>query len=517
MSYLVLARKWRPQKFADMVGQEHVLRMLSNALLHKRVHHAYLFTGTRGIGKTTIARIFAKCLNCENGITAEPCNSCRICESIDRGKFLDLYEVDAASRTKVEDTRELLDNVQYPPNEGRYKIYLIDEVHMLSNHSFNALLKTLEEPPAHVKFLLATTDPKRLPITILSRCLQFHLKRIAPEKIADQLAHICQTEAIRFDAPALAHLAKAADGSMRDALSLLDQAIAYGEGAVLENEVNDMLGSVAMTDVLPLVAAIAAKDGRALFAAADKLSECAPDFNQLLETLIHVFHDIAMAQVVSGLREMPSNLMPFIAQFSAEEIQVYYQIALLGRRDLALSPSPQHGFEMTLLRMLALSPQIGDQAYTPKGEAITPPLSTQSATLVAESKTTTSPQADIDIDWRDLLQKLGLSGMAFALASNCTLVKIDKHKIELALSPNHQPMLNPKLKNRIEEALSNHFKKAIHLDVTVTAEPLLTPAKQLQQEEAARLANAKETILQDPKIQKLLEMYDATVEVSLVS
>lgn len=517
MSYQVLARKWRPHTFNEMVGQEHILRMLSNALLQKRLHHAYLFTGTRGVGKTTIARILAKCLNCEKGVTPEPCNSCRICNSIDSGKFLDLYEVDAASRTKVEDTRELLDNVLYPPNEGRYKIYLIDEVHMLSNHSFNALLKTLEEPPGHVKFLLATTDPKRLPITILSRCLQFHLKRITPEQIANQLAHICQTEKIACEAEALDPLAKAADGSMRDALSLLDQAIAYGQGAVLKKEVIDMLGSVATADLLPLIEALATQDGRALFEASDKLCERAPDFNQLLETLINFFHQIAMAQLVPGLKATTDGLTPFIQRFTAEEIQVYYQIALLGRRDLALSPAPQQGFEMTLMRMLALSPQLDNHISPPNKAPVMQPLLKEEEPAIAAKVTEPAVLQTPEIDWRELLQKLGLSGMAYALASNCTLMKNENNKLQLALSSNHQPMLNQKLQNRIEEALSNHFKHAMKLDITITADNLFTPVKQLQQEEAQHLANATETIMQDPQIKKLIEIYDATVEVSIVS
>ena len=310
MSYQVLARKWRPKNFQDMVGQEPILRMLANALQQKRIHHAYLFTGTRGVGKTTIARILSKSLNCETGVTSTPCGTCHACRAIDAGQFLDLYEVDAASRTKVEDTRDLLDNVLYPPTQGRYKIYLIDEVHMLSTHSFNALLKTLEEPPEHVKFLLATTDPTRLPITILSRCLQFHLKRITPEHITQHLRHICTSANIENETAALEKLAKAADGSMRDALSLLDQAIAYGHGCVSKAEVYSMLGSMTEDDLHPLLEALASQDGSQLFKIMAHLAESAPDFQQLLEEFISMFHKIAIAQMVPDTLAMESALTP---------------------------------------------------------------------------------------------------------------------------------------------------------------------------------------------------------------
>lgn len=361
MTYQVLARKWRPHRFKDMVGQEHILRMLSNALEQKRLHHAYLLTGTRGVGKTTLARIMAKCLNCETGITPTPCDTCATCKSIDAGQFLDLFEIDAASRTKVEDTRDILENVPYPPTQGRYKIYLIDEVHMLSNHSFNALLKTLEEPPEHVKFILATTDPKKLPITILSRCLQFHLKRITPEQIAAHLQQIGAAENLSCDTSALSRIAKAADGSMRDALSLLDQAIAYGHGAVNTADVNAMLGSMAQDDILPLLTALAEKNGMQLFTAISQLAERAPDFKQVLEELISALHQIAITQMVPNAISVDESLKQLATAFTPEEIQLYYQIALLGRRDLAHAPNPHQGFEMTMLRMLAFKPGIGTE------------------------------------------------------------------------------------------------------------------------------------------------------------
>lgn len=509
MSYQVLARKWRPHSFQDMVGQEHILRMLSNALEQQRIHHAYLFTGTRGVGKTTLARILAKCLNCESGITPTPCGQCHACQAIDTGQFLDLYEVDAASRTKVEDTRELLDNVLYPPTQGRYKIYLIDEVHMLSNHSFNALLKTLEEPPAHVKFLLATTDPKRLPITILSRCLQFHLKRITPEQIAKQLQHICTQEAIQCDMSALEKLSHAADGSMRDALSLLDQAIAYGHGKVNKDDVNAMLGSMSQEDLLPLLDALAAQNGKQLFAVIAQLAERAPDFQQLLAELISIFHRIALTQIIPDVRPADAHIAALAQRFTPQEVQIYYQIALLGRRDLALSAHPQQGFEMTMLRLLAFKPGLTSIEQTVAD--LTPLPVTLAEQPSAEKKTVPTLS-----EWRDILPKLELSGMAYALASNCVLEKITDNKVTLALAPNHQPMLNAKLKERLAEALGRYLQQPVQLDIHITATELLTPSKQQQHEHDQRLASAKQTIMQDPNVKQLIDMYDATVDVTLV-
>lgn len=361
MSYQVLARKWRPRVFREMVGQEHVLQALINALDHNRLHHAYLFTGTRGVGKTTIARILAKCLNCETGVSSEPCGQCSSCREIAEGRFVDLIEVDAASRTKVEDTRELLENVQYAPTRGRYKVYLIDEVHMLSNSSFNALLKTLEEPPPHVKFLLATTDPQKLPMTILSRCLQFNLKNMNPERIVQHLKFVLNEELVPFEESALWHLGRAADGSMRDAMSLTDQAIAYGSGKITEAEVSTMLGTIDQTAVYDIVNALASLDGRAVLAAVERMSEQAPDYASALAEMLAVLHRIAIAQALPeavdnshGDRE---RIMQLAQQLPSEDVQLFYQTALLGRRDLPLAPDPRAGFEMVLLRMLAFKPQ----------------------------------------------------------------------------------------------------------------------------------------------------------------
>lgn len=351
MSYQVLARKWRPQNFEQMVGQQHVLRALKTALSEHRLHHAYLFTGTRGVGKTTIARVFAKSLNCEQGISATPCGVCRSCVEIAEGRHVDLIEVDAASRTKVEDTRELLENVQYAPTRGRFKIYLIDEVHMLSGHSFNALLKTLEEPPAHVKFLFATTDPQKLPVTILSRCLQFNLKRMSPEMISTYLKQVLESEQIPFEEGALTLLGRAADGSMRDALSLTDQAIVTGEGKLAEESVRDMLGFLPQGLLANLIGKIAQDDAEGAFAVIEQLSQMNTDFMQAAENVISSLHQIAIRQAVPSRTQ--DELMPLLQLLTPADVQLYYQIALYGRRDLPLAPDARAGFEMMILRMLA--------------------------------------------------------------------------------------------------------------------------------------------------------------------
>ena len=360
MSYQVLARKWRPRSFADMVGQTHVVRALSNALDQDRLHHAYLFTGTRGVGKTTLARILAKALNCESGVSSTPCGQCASCLEIDEGRFVDLLEVDAASRTRVDQTRDLLDNVPFAPVKGRFKVYLIDEVHMFSTSSFNALLKTLEEPPPHVKFLLATTDPQKVPVTVLSRCLQFNLKRLVPEEIAAQLAHILTIEGLPFEEPALALLARAADGSMRDGLSLLDQAIAFGGGRVGAEDIRAMLGTVGRDMSLNLLSALASGDGVALLEEVGRIHELTPDFGGLLQELLGLLHRIALFQQVPATlaADDPEReaLVALARDLAPEDVQLFYQIALLGQGDLPLAPDPRTGMEMVLLRMLAFRP-----------------------------------------------------------------------------------------------------------------------------------------------------------------
>lgn len=360
MSYQVLARKWRPGRFSELVGQEHVVSAITNALDNDRLHHAYLFTGTRGVGKTTIARIFSKSLNCEQGMGSEPCGQCDTCIEIEQGRYVDLLEIDAASRTKVEDTRELLDNVQYKPTRGKFKVYLIDEVHMLSKHSFNALLKTLEEPPPHVKFLLATTDPQKLPVTILSRCLQFNLKALSREQISQQLAHVLEQESVPFETAALALLARAANGSMRDALSLTDQAIAQGDNKVIASIVTDMLGLMDKHQVLKLLHQVIKKSPRDVLQIVDDMAQQSPDYSQLLAELSSLLHQIALTQWVPDACKLETTSAKAIYQLSkqvtAEQVQLFYQIALEGRKDLPHAIDGKSAVEMTLLRMMSFAP-----------------------------------------------------------------------------------------------------------------------------------------------------------------
>lgn len=519
MSYQVLARKWRPRNFQEMVGQEHILRMLTNALDSQRLHHAYLFTGTRGVGKTTLGRILAKCLNCETGITSNPCGTCNHCTTIDNGRFFDLIEVDAASRTKVEDTRELLDNIHYPPTQGRYKVYLIDEVHMLSNHSFNALLKTLEEPPPYVKFLLATTDPKRLPITILSRCLQFNLKRVPLKQMMQHLQHICVTETIPFEPPALELLTHAADGSMRDALSLLDQAIAFCSGNITTADTKHMLGTIEQDTLLRLLDALANQDGAALLNEIEHLGEMAIDFNQALEDLLSLFHHLSIAKLIPDAKKDHAMMQSFAERFSAEDIQLYYQIGIIGRRDLPFAPSMQQGFEMILMRMLAFRPAFDEATPTQTKATLAttathsaPPIATAKPSPTTTSPTTTSPHgASTPDQWSEMLPHLGLSGMAYALAANCVLVSIKDDLVTLALSAKQEPMLNTKLTARMEEAFSRHLGKPIKLNIDITNTAIDTPTKQREQQQMAKQSAADAAVESDGDIKKIMGLFDATL------
>jgi DNA polymerase-3 subunit gamma/tau len=515
MSYQVLARKWRPRKFAEMVGQEHVLRALINALDNNRLHHAYLFTGTRGVGKTTVARIFAKSLNCESGVSAEPCGECSTCVEIDEGRFVDLIEVDAASRTKVEDTRELLDNVQYAPTRGRYKVYLVDEVHMLSAHSFNALLKTLEEPPPHVKFLLATTDPQKLPATVLSRCLQFNLKRLPVPLIGAHLQQLLTAEAIAYEAAALRLLAHAADGSMRDALSLLDQAIAFGGGSVHEAEVRSMLGSIERGQVIGLLRALAAGDAAGLLRVIEQLSQQTPDYQGLLAELLSGLQQIAIAQSVPAAvdenLEEREAILQLARQMDAEDVQLYYQIGLIGRRDLPLSPDQRGGLEMILLRMLAFRPLDSQAAGVDASPAA--PVSA----AAPDRSTATAPQpasvavATAGDDWRSLVERMQLKGVLRELAMNSVVKQRDDSRWLLALDGSHQQLLSQPRQQRLQAAVSECLRKQVQLDIEVAGSAVDTPALQQRAEAEMRQARAVDTIESDPNVQAIQKVFDATL------
>jgi len=513
MSYQVLARKWRPKNFEEVIGQEHITRALKNALSQKRLHHAYLFSGTRGVGKTTIARILAKCFNCETGITATPCGKCDACIEIDTGRFIDLYEVDAASRTKVEDTRDLLDNAQYLPTKGQYKIYIIDEVHMLSGHSFNALLKTLEEPPAHVKFLLATTDPQKLPITVLSRCLQFNLKALNPELIQKQLQHILIQEKITYEDPALHQLALNAKGSVRDALSLLDQAIAFGHNKIITSDVKTMLGTIDTRKVFALLEALIANNASLMLEIIAQLAELATDFMGTIDELLEVLHQISLAQLIPSVNtsnwQYPKLTYQLAAQIDLEETQLYYQIGLLGKRDLLLAPSLQSGFEMIMLRMLAFRPEIissKEVDCTSKKEQ-KPQLTTSH---IKQSITDTAPIINKDKDI-DILQKLEVTGATQALLQHCVITKNKNNEIELVLNPSQAPLLNKKHEERISIALSKYYNSPITVSIKLGITNMDTPAQIKKQEDIKKQDQARQAIEKDHRIQELISTFDAKI------
>ena len=527
MSYQVLARKWRPRRFADLVGQTHVARALINGLDHDRLHHAFLFTGTRGVGKTTIARILAKSLNCETGVSSQPCGTCLSCREVDEGRFVDLIEVDAASRTKVDDTRELLDNVQYSPTRGRYKVYLIDEVHMLSGHSFNALLKTLEEPPPHVKFLLATTDPQKLPVTVLSRCLQFHLKRLAPDQIGAQLEKILNAEAIAFDAASLKLVARSADGSMRDALSLLDQAIAFGGGKVQEAEVREMLGSIDNSVVATILAALADNDARGLVVAVADANDRNADPESVLNELLLALHRLALLQVAPETEtdaDQAELLREYAGRISIEDVQLFYQIGLIGRRDIALAPDTRSGLEMTLLRMLAFRP-VPPAAHTeraaPIGRPVVPgvkPAVARATPVVAEAVAAPSPviapQPVVagSATWSETVTRLNLAGLTRELASHCTLDAEEGAVLRLTLDQACAHLLNKEREAVLKQALAAHYGRPMDLRITLGKPQAETPARERQRTQTARQQAAVETILSDPTVQALQENFNAKVD-----
>jgi len=538
MSYTVLARKWRPRKFQELVGQEHIVKALMNALSAGRLHHAYLFAGTRGVGKTTLARIFAKALNCTNGVVAEPCGQCDACLAIDEGRFVDLLEVDAASRTKVEDTRELLDNVQYMPTEGRFKVYLIDEVHMLSNHSFNALLKTLEEPPPHIKFLLATTDPQKLPATVLSRCLQFNLKRISIRDICDQLKKICIEEGVDSESNALLAVANAAEGSMRDALSLLDQAIVFGGDKISVDSVSMMLGSVDTGHVRRLIEGLVQGDGAVLMNEVMQLDERAPDYGLVLDGLMALLQKLAVIQLVGVPDEdgEDEGLSSLANKISSEDVQLYYQIALQGRRDLDICRDFRSAFEMILLRMLAFIPGSAVSLETDTRTTLSPDqVRTPNKLLEKKSQLAhdgqfagplVSPAEKSDakteirkVDpeyWMRLLGESEVRGAARQLAEHCVLSRYSDSKIDLLLAPENGYLNTDQVRGRLEDALVQRLGGKLTISIAIGEIAGNTPAQVRVTGEDERMRAAREAIDSDPAVKEAQKAFDAIVEADSV-
>ncbi len=543
MSHLVLARKYRPRTFDALVGQDHVVRALSNALSQNRLHHAYLFTGTRGVGKTTLARILAKSLNCEAGITATPCGQCSACTEIDKGRFVDMLEVDAASNTQVDAMRELLDNAQYAPTIGRFKVYIIDEVHMLSKSAFNAMLKTLEEPPAHVKFILATTDPQKVPVTVLSRCLQFNLRQMSSLAVAEHLKNVLTQENIPFEPAAISLLSRAASGSMRDALSLTDQAIAYGQQSVREADVRDMLGAIDQSYLFDVLRALQTGDGAALLDKAGQMEARSLSFEAALTDLANLLHQIAIAQTVPQTiaDDLPERalLLDLAANLPAETLQLYYQIALIGRRDIALAPDEYAGFTMTLLRMLAFAPQDGEKQPRPARLApamaksveapsvtntvpteSTPPVQAIASAEPAESNhsgtglkaNTGEPSSQVlfDGNWRNLVENHLKLGLARALAQQCELVSYDESSLKLRVAESQKHLVNANYQGKLAEAIQQHFGRRMRLEIEVGSHAN-TPAQQNAQEKAELMQNTEKAMLQDAFVQNLINDFGATV------
>ncbi|HEV3011198.1 MAG TPA: DNA polymerase III subunit gamma/tau [Burkholderiales bacterium] len=487
MSYQVLARKWRPRDFASLVGQEHVVRALRHALESKRLHHAYLFTGTRGVGKTTLARILAKCLNCETGITPQPCNSCSACVEIDAGRFVDLLEVDAATNTKVDEMRQLLETAQYAPTRGRFKVYVIDEVHQLSGHAFNAMLKTLEEPPEHMKFILATTEPDKIPVTVLSRCLQFNLKQMPPDAIVAHLDRVLHKEQISFEPEALSQLARAAAGSMRDALSLLDQAIAHGGGKVGASSVGDMLGTIDQSHLARLLEAVAAGDAAGAVQIADEMQARSLSFATALADLASLLLQLALAQSLAGSVD-DARVKELAGRIDAESVQLYYQIALQGREDLPLAPDEHAGFVMTVLRMLAFRPE-----GSPKGVAL--PKATNS-----------KPNG-----WPELVQQLAVTGAARELARNAELKQREGSSFELVVPKAKAYLAERSYVDKLKAALEQHLGVSIILKVSAGEVAGGSVASLEAGERDARRAAAAQAVKSDGFVQDLVNLFDGKV------
>ncbi|MCC2657655.1 MAG: polymerase subunit gamma/tau [Panacagrimonas sp.] len=542
MSYLALARKWRPRVFADVMGQGHVVKALSHALDGDKLHPAILLTGTRGVGKTTLARIVAKGLNCETGVSANPCGVCTSCREVDTGRFVDLLEIDAASNTGVDNVRELIDNSQYAPARGRYKVYLIDEVHMLSKSAFNALLKTLEEPPPHVKFILATTDPQKLPITVLSRCLQFNLKRLPVVVIREQLSKVLGQENVAFEAGAVGEIARAADGSMRDGLSLLDQAIAFSGGAKLERgPVEDMLGTSGRQVLYAVLGAIASGDGAALLRGIEQLETRAPDYSALLNDLAGYLQRLAVLQVLPAAQseDDDAELLALVPRMSAEDVQLCYQIAVSGRRDLPWAPDPRSGFEMTLLRMLTFRPDepggtrsgTSTPSSAPPRKAPTPSTVEQSApvTSAATAPPDAAPAPGIvaariappavprlppqDLPWSERIETLGIDGSARQLARQCAWLGESEGVIRLSLTASAGFLLHESRRSALEQALSQQAgaPRRVLIEVAQAEDNPTSPAQLDQQRARDRQRQAQAAIEQDPVVCAFKEQFGASV------
>ncbi|MEC5386284.1 DNA polymerase III subunit gamma/tau [Uliginosibacterium sp. H3] len=573
MSYQVLARKWRPKSFETLVGQEHVVRALGHALQTGRLHHAYLFTGTRGVGKTTISRILAKSLNCETGVTATPCGVCTACTEIDAGRFVDYIEMDAASNRGVDDMAALLEKAAYAPARGRYKVYMIDEVHMLTGHAFNAMLKTLEEPPAHMKFILATTDPQKIPVTVLSRCLQFNLKQMPVTHIVDHLSRVLGEEGVPFEPGALRHIAKGANGSMRDALSLLDQAIAHGAGKVEEEQVIDMLGTVGEDHLYALLDALAAQDIDAMLAAADTMEARALSFDDALQTFASLLHRIALLQFAPqafGDVIERERLSGYARQFSAEFLQLAYQIVVHGRDELPLAPDEHTGFSMTLLRLHAfrpdaagagsgamssgssgagggnarpmpagatpgasaqgmpslkpampsLKPQLQASAPSPAVSAPAMPAQSAAEPPLAKPYVDSRPEAvsmpaalpEGIPDWHELIGAMQLGGLVRELAQNCALIEVAGGAIKLRLAPTHKHLLAmPGTQAKLQEALAKHFGGGVRLNVEIGEPGTQTPAQRNAETQRQRHSDAVAALESDPFVQEVIERFDATL------
>ena len=561
MSYQVLARKWRPKTFESLVGQEHVVRALTHALTEQRLHHAYLFTGTRGVGKTTLARILAKSLNCEAGITAAPCGVCSACTEIDSGRFVDLLEVDAATNTKVDEMRQLLENAVYAPTRGRFKVYVIDEVHMLSNSAFNAMLKTLEEPPEHVKFILATTDPQKIPVTVLSRCLQFNLKQMTPHLIAGHLKKILEIEGVSAEPVALNMVARSASGSMRDALSLLDQAIAHGAGKVEEAQVREMLGTVDLDYLFAILDALLAGDAAAMVQVADTMLARSLSFDAALQELANLLTRLHVAQLApqSVADDLPerARILDLAVRLDPEYVQLAYQIAVHGRKELSLAPDEQSGFIMVLLRLHTFRPALSGELVTqqpvkpattvPTIKSVRPvdvesPVSPAQAALpvlpvspasrlesLPEQKPVV-PEAPLSVraeqpvveitepaviaplaDWHDILAALKLTGMARELAQHCELRDIGRARVLLCLSPTHRHLLLDPAKDKLRQALAEYCGHSVQLVIELDEVSSVTPAAAAQRRRVERQDQAVAAVEQDEFVREVIDLFDATL------